>query len=169
MGVADAASPQDAGALDGAVDSGILPDPGVEIGTGRNDFVELTEGDLVEIDRGFQGGGRFGGYHIFHSVRITGLRFQELRLLSLEVETSTGASLGRLDRNPEFFPDTPDAMGRRSVAGLNPPLVDCCLAAGQTVLMRAIAETLDGEIYTDERRVMGSRCPGDTAMPDECP
>ncbi len=161
----DASSPQDAGALD----RGVAPDPAVEIGTGRAEFVELTEGDPVVIDRGFQGGGRFGGYHIFHSIRVTGLRFQELRLITVQVETSTGASLGRLDRNPEFFPDQPDELGRSVVAGLNPPLVDCCMAAGQTVLMRAIAETMDGVLYVDERRVTASRCPADTSAQDECP
>src|SRR5688500_10565276 len=66
----------DVGSPDALVitDSG-TPDSGfdqVEIGTGVEMFETLTMNEVVNIILGPQGGGRMGGYHLWHAVRVRG-------------------------------------------------------------------------------------------------
>jgi hypothetical protein len=71
-GLGDAAATSDAGPDDVAADAG---EPLLEIGTGRDGFVALHDGDELELIHGPQ-----GGYHLWGAVRARNLAPAELTI-----------------------------------------------------------------------------------------
>lgn len=154
----------DGGALDaGTLDAGSVTDAGpgatgVEIGAGRDSFEALSEGDPVAIVEGSQGGGRYGGAHVWTAARFDGLALSELQQIEF-VFRKDGADLAQTLRDPSLVPTIPDAEGRTLILGIAPRFADCCLVANQTFDMGIIVTLSDGSTREDIRTVTASACP----------
>lgn len=144
--------------------------PAVEIGTGQDSFIELMDGDMVEISAGPQGGGRIGGHHIWFALRMQGLNKDDLTFLRFTLTSTDGSQRAELLRNPAVAPIQADpATGSLQLIALAPIIDDCCLVAEQEAIMTTEVET-SGPNYTDSVRVRVSRCPGPSeGGPNLCP
>ncbi len=127
--------------------------PTVEIGTGQDDFVPLTEGELVPLNQGTQGGGRFLGYHIWSAVRAKGFEPKDA-LLEFVFVDSTGTEQARQSRQLTLL-----ASGDAFIAyGFAPRIQDCCAVSNQAVTMQVRLEDGAGLVGSDERTVMAGPC-----------
>ena len=139
------------------MDGGTEPDAGtmeVEIGTGVDNFIPLTEGQAVDIILGPQGGGRNGGFHIWHSVRTRNIHPENV-LLKFETRVaSTGQLIATQERRANLRPSGDDYVAH----GIAPWLMDCCLAEDNDV--RMAVEVIDdtGSMGSDARVVHASFC-----------
>lgn len=165
-------TPVDSGAL--GVDGGFAPDQGVsvdasgprcEVGTGVDLFEAVTEDQVVALSLGPQGGGRYSGYHIWSSVRASGVSPQRALVRFKLLMADTRTEIGRQERQFNLEPN-----GENFVAyGVAPWIDDCCPVRNQPVLMQVELQDQNGLSCTDERRVRAAdRCP-DPNNNDICP
>lgn len=160
-GGADASSPgQDASALDAATpgDGGSGGDGGaprpVEVGTGRDSFEVLVEGQEVALSVGPQGGGRMMGYHVWMGLRARGVNPTGVRA----TYTILGATTRDLHaEQTRLFNLEPSGDAFVSY-GIAPRIIDCCLVENQDVLLRVEITDADGVTAEDERRVHAGAC-----------
>ena len=137
----------------GAEDAGPA-DMVVEIGTGVDDFIPLEVGQAVEITLGPQGGGRSGGFHIWHAVRVWNAEPRDVLLSFETLSADSGALLGAQARRVNLRPS-----GEAFVAyGIAPWLTDCCLAQDQDVIMSVEVRDAEGRVGVDQRRVRAGQC-----------
>lgn len=143
-------------------DAGIPPS--IEIGTGVVSFIPLTEGQAVEIFRGPQGGGRTGGYHIWHAARIHGVDPHAADLI-FKTLLPTGEEIASNARTENLqYMD-----GAYVVAGVAPALSDCCHAANADVVMRVEIRDRNGVTAQDQRLVHAGDCLLGAGGPSLCP
>lgn len=153
----DVPSQSDAGPTTDAGQHEDAGPPPVEVGVGQFSFTPLQEGQLVELTRGLQGGGRFGGYHIFSAVIARGFPEDEPVTITVNVRSLDGTIRGTETR---VFVLQPDPMsGEPAIWGLTPILDDCCLVAESEIVMEATVEGPNGERAEDRRQVVASTCP----------
>lgn len=122
---------------------------------------------MVEVLQGFQAGGRYDGHHVYTSVRMIGLARDALASIVVTISSTTGAEQARTERIPERAPIRDVGMGVLELPGLTPRFMDCCVVAGEEIVMRAVVETIGGEVYEDSRQVQASSCPA--RGPSLCP
>ena len=138
----------------------------IEIGTGVFEFEPLSDGDSVPIIKGGQGGGRNGGFHVWHALRANGIDPREVEIYfttllagSREViaSSSIAADLGYVDGAYQFL-------------GSAPFIVDCCLVENAELVMKARIQDRTGAGGSDSRRVRtsGACVYGDPPV-DACP
>jgi hypothetical protein len=133
----------------GGNDGGVIPPDGgsavVEVGTGENSFVELTDGDAVTIIKGPQ-----GGYHIWTAVRAKqglnpkGIEVKVSVLNSTGTELSLNAYRLNLTANGSYY----EWYG---LLGLVPVPAD---VSGSEVRLHLEVKDSAGVTATDERRVL---------------
>jgi hypothetical protein len=156
------ASPQDTGGVDAGMDAGIHR---AEIGTGVDGFEPLTTGQDVMLTQGPQGGGRQGGFHIWHAVRTRELNPEALTMAFHVYSVDTREELAAQTRMADL---QPDGTGGYVIWGVAPPFPDCCQAANQDVIMHVLVTDADGMTGEDERTIHALAC-RDNAGTDLCP
>lgn len=134
------------GGLGAEVDAGA---PTVEIGTGLDQFQPIVEDQVLPLQVGPQGGGRFEGYHIFAAVRVTGMDPVEL-LATFQILSEAGAVEAEQSRQfPRLQPEG-DAYVAFAVA---PRLADCCQVEDAPIILRVEVTDRAGRTGSDARRV----------------
>lgn len=126
-----------------------------EIGTGADVFEMLTAGQDVVLTQGPQGGGRWGGFHIWHAVRTLGL---DHRGITMRFETrlaSTNEVLASQERRANLVSD---GTGHFIAYGIAPAFPDCCKAAGNDVVMAVQLTDASGRTGSDELVVHAGVC-----------
>jgi len=149
-GVQDA-TPADMGAMDAGQDAGVKT---AEIGTGIDGFQILTEGQNVMLVQGPQGGGRQGGFHVWHAVRTNDLNPDEILLSFTVYKASDRTEIASQERRANLQPATEGDVAY----GVAPPFYDCCDAANQDIIMEVVATDAQNKTGTDERRVHAMGC-----------
>ena len=148
----------DTGTMDAAVMDAAPTDSGamtVEIGTGIDDYQALAIGQDVMIAQGPQGGGRWGGFHVWHAARTRGLNPMGIMLSFHVYLTGTREEIAGQSR---FADLQPDGSGGYVLYGVAPPFADCCQAANHDIIMRVEATDTDGATAADERQVHAMAC-----------
>jgi len=130
-------------------------DPLVILGSGEVEFVQLTEaGQEVELVNGVQ-----GGWHIWGSVRATGLDWRELRL-DFTVSEPGGSLLAEPSRTEAELAccdGDEDCDGFGEIVGF-PVLVDePALALGRNLTLQVVATDPDGRTASAEKAVVPIR------------
>lgn len=142
-----------------SADAGLSEDAGntdmvVEIGTGVDDFIPLTDGQAVDITLGPQGGGRSGGFHIWHAVKVWNIQPRDVLLSFKTRNADTGEEIASQERRVNLRP-----LGEAYTAfGISPWLLDCCKAQDQDVIMWVEVKDAADRTGTDERRVHAGQC-----------
>lgn len=155
----DAGGPARDAALAPSVDGGAGPT--VEIGTGAMSFVPIEEGETLPLEFGGQSSGRYGGYHVFAAMRVTGFSPRGI-LGAFETVDSEGVVQARQARL--FRSLQPDGDGF-VVYGIAPALSDCCAVEGMQVVLRVEVEDERGLTGRDERTVIaGPLCEDPDAL-----
>jgi hypothetical protein len=138
----------------------------VEIGTGADRFIPVMAGEVVEIILGPQGGGRNGGYHLWHSLRA---RDVDPIAVSATFRTFLAAGREEIAVQTRTFDLQPGGGGSYVAFGIAPQLQDCCRVERADVIMR-IELTTSGGVITDERQVRASdRCVDGMSGASICP
>jgi hypothetical protein len=153
------------GAVD-AADGGVGPDAGLpgrlEVGTGVLEFAELDPNAPTPLTAGPQASGRYEGYHIWISLRLTDVDVDTLATYAARVRTVDGQVAAEVIRDAARAPFEEDAKGRVVLTGLAPRLADCCAVGGQ----RFIAEA---ELFDQAGRGILARAQGVAGTCPECP
>jgi hypothetical protein len=154
--IADTSS-KDAGRRDASEEDASETDaeqPGakIEVGTGSDQFTPLVEGQTVEFTPGFQGGGRYMGFHIYTGARAWDLNPDAASIDFIVLLASDRSELGRTNWVTNFRPTTSDAY---EIWGGTPRLNDCCLAVGQPLILRVEVLDADGVSGSGEIEVLG--------------
>jgi len=140
-------SGQDAGTLPGT-DGGEVS-ASVEIGTGIDRFEPITEDQVLPLDVGPQGGGRFEGYHIYSAVKVRGYAHQNL-LATFRILDDARDVQAEQSRNFRILQPDGDAYVAYAVA---PRLMDCCVVEDQPIYLSVEVTDSNGLTGSDERRV----------------
>lgn len=121
-----------------AADAGPPGEASLEVGTGTARFAPVLDGEEVPLVRGAQ-----GGWHLWVSVRATGL---DTGVGSLEIEhgPADGSSAPEVSRVGVTF-DPPDAQGRRVTLGWQAILPDPSCAVGRLHRVRVTVTTATGQ------------------------
>ena len=137
----------------------------IELGTGFARYRPLTDGQEVELSRGPQGGGRWGGFHVWHAATLNGYNphVTELVFRTYLADDLTLVATSTRSFNLEYVED------RYVVAGVAPPIADCCLAQNRELIMRVDVKDRDGRTGSDERRVRAGVCAEMSGGPSLCP
>ena len=119
----------------------------LEVGTGTARFVPVVDGDEVALVRGAQ-----GGWHLWVSVRATGL---DAGIGSLEIThgPADGSSEPEVSRVGVTF-DPPDAQGRRVTLGWQAILPNPSCAVGRLHRVRVTVTTASGQRASAEVDVL---------------
>lgn len=136
----------------------------VQVGTGVDHFEEVTAGELMPLIQGPQGGGRWGGFHIWHAVRVRGF---DHRGISLSFETRLASNQEMLASQTRRVNLVSDGTGHHIAYGIPPAFPDCCLAAGNEVVMAVSITDAAGRTGADEITVRAGVC-RDTSGVDLC-
>ena len=127
-------------------DSGVGRDTGgsvdertLRVGTGFDAYEPLTEGELVELVVGPQGGGRFSGFHIWSGFRVENYNPTDVRA-TYRIMTLENDVLALQER--VYAGLEPNGDGFVSY-GAAPRLDDCCLAETSTIVLRV--DIVDGD------------------------
>jgi hypothetical protein len=154
----DAGTTRDASMITDAnmtdIDSGTVNGPTVEVGTGRDMFEPVTEGQMIAPFLGPQGTGQCMGFHIWGAARTVGLdRTVMIRYQILDADDRSV----RADqmRNNLLEPTGTDAF---VIYGLSPPIDDCCAVENQAVIMRIEITDQFGMSGSDEVTIMAGVC-----------
>ncbi len=126
-------------------------DPSVVLGSGEVEFVTLGEaGQEVDLVNGVQ-----GGWHVWGSVRVTGMDWRDL-LLEFTVAEPGGSLLSEPSRTQAELScceGDEECEGLGEIVGF-PVLVDePALAAGRNLTLRVVATDPDGLTATASRTV----------------
>lgn len=159
----DAGTPGDSGSEDlGTADAG---GPHCEVGTGADVFEPLTEGQVVALTLGPQGGGRYRGYHIWSAVRVSGVAHQRVAARFELIHVRTSSVVGSSDRMFNLQPS-----GDAYVAyGVAPWISDCCLLRNEAVRMRVdLTDSRGARCVAEQTVTAADRCP-DPDGRDICP
>lgn len=141
-------------ASDADDDSDSLGDPTVEIGTGVDGFEALEDGQLVTLTLGPQGGGRWGGYHVWHAVRAHGFNPENVEAKFETHLASTDEEIARQTRRYDLV----EISGGAVAFGAAPWIDDCCVAEETDLVMSVELTDADGHTAHDERTVHTGRC-----------
>lgn len=148
-----------------ALDTG-TPDAGpagvLEVGTGVVDFVPLDPATPTALTAGPQASGRYDGYHIWTSLRLTDVAVDTLATYTVRVRTADAQLVTELIRDADRAPFEEDTKGRWVLSGLAPRLSDCCLVSGATFLLEAEVVDTAGNSWFDRVEGVAGACP-------ECP
>ncbi|MBI4820666.1 MAG: hypothetical protein HY791_30660 [Deltaproteobacteria bacterium] len=129
--------------------------PTLEIGTGTERFEEIMEGQTLPIILGPQGGGRAGGYHIWHALRSRG--FDPISVeATFRTVLPSGEELAKETRRYDLAPGT--TSGTYVAYGSAPRLRDCCLAEETDVVMSVDLTDAHGVTGHAEQRVHTTYC-----------
>lgn len=109
----------------------------------------------VAFASGPQGGGNFGGAHLFISLRTSRLEPRDAKARLWIKDASTQESLSDIQLYPELIGERASA----EAVGLRAILNDCTKAAGRALIVGASVEEVGGRVAAQERRVMGGGCP----------
>ncbi|MCA9563575.1 MAG: DUF4876 domain-containing protein, partial [Myxococcales bacterium] len=127
----------------------VFGEPHLEIGTGFQEFVGLSDGDSVELVAGFQ-----GGWHVDTAVRLDGFGPDGVLLVydavdgeGERVSFETQALLAQTAVLPSDQGWV--RLGDRVVFDID----DAAAAIGTTIVLRVTAQ-LDGQTWSDERSVI---------------
>lgn len=154
-GGADAGMRMDLGPLG---DAGTM-EPSIEIGTGEESFITVTSGQSMDIARGRQAGGQFGGYHIVWALRFTNIDVGQLAELSLSLKTTAdNVEQGRVALAPDLVPKLPNGMGGIDILARNTRLDDCCLAANRELSLSVRAVEMGGTVHEESIIVNSGSC-----------
>ncbi len=146
--------------------------PDVEVGTGFDRFIELDEGDEIDVMFGSQ-----GGYHLDVSARMTRLCPIVYLRASVWLDRGDGGDLEEIfggDRHVEALRTEPDGSSLQEFWGVRAfvpcrhwpsTTLSCSGGAGSDgriddyeVVIRLEAEDHNGRVGTDERRVQPACC-----------
>jgi hypothetical protein len=118
----------------------------VEVGTGENEFVPLSDGAQVELTYGKQ-----GSYHIWTSVRLRDATVEQAQInVSMRFEDS-GAAAGP----PSRWPAEPLLVaGARIQPGMRNFIEQAPLVVGKRIILRAEVIARDGRHGAGERVVV---------------
>lgn len=141
------------GAINDAGDDGGAGDS-VEVGTGRDQYESLADGETVEIVLGPQGGGRVNGYHIWGGLKVVGFQPERARVSFTILDASTRELRASQTRVVTLEPSSDGFVAY----GLAPRIMDCCDVEGRSVIMRGEIEDAAGKRGSDERVVRASTC-----------
>lgn len=131
-------------------DGGTVPARTVEIGTGLDRFEALSEDQLLPLQVGPQGGGRFDGYHIYASVRVRGYASDDLLATFRILSADRQVQAEQARRFPRLQPEG-EAFVAYAVA---PRLMDCCEVENKTVYLSVEVQDTNGETGMAEQRVV---------------
>lgn len=124
----------------------------VEIGTGVFRYEPLSDGEEVPIIKGPQGGGRNGGFHVWHATRVNGIdpRGLEINFTTLLADSRLLVASSTLTADLDYVD------GAYQFLGAAPFLMDCCLVVGAELLMQVRILDKNGLGGSDARRVRTS-------------
>jgi hypothetical protein len=159
------AEPPDADPADGEAPDVPPTGPRIEVGTGAIQFEPLSEGQVVELSSGPQGGGRFDGFHVWFGARSHELDPNAISVTFILMLASDRSELARLSWVTNFRPTAGEAY---EIWGANPRISDCCAAVSQELVMRVEALDADGVTAAAEIRVVGEDECADLSM-SYCP
>lgn len=152
---ADGGFPADA---ESGLDASVLEDaggPSLEIGTGVDRFEELVEGQEIEIILGPQGGGRWGGFHVWHGVKTQGFDPEGIMLSFRTYLADTREEIASQERRANLIP----LDGTSYVAyGIAPPFLDCCKAEDQDIILAVEIRDATGRTGTSEKQAHATYC-----------
>lgn len=141
----------------------VVLDPGLELGTGNDEYVEVSDGDEMIVILGPQ-----GGYHLDGSLRVQGIEAGDDRDLSdpdnplttFQVRRADGTIVSGLkgaDRvefrqgiAPADEPGVYEMVGRRILLDIQ----DDSELVGQMLEVSVTVEDVDGVTLTDEHTVL---------------
>ena len=119
----------------------------VDVGTGTSDFVELAEGDPVDLIHGSQ-----GGYHVWTAIRIHDERVPDVQV-NLTTRLENGAPAGPASRMVAALSAPRD--GARTAAGLRNFVTSPQLLNGQRFVLRVEVVASDQQHGAAEKVVIG--------------
>jgi hypothetical protein len=136
---------------DAETDSG-QTGPRVEVGTGSAEFEPLVPGQAVEFTPGFQGGGRYLGFHVWTGARVWDLNPDAASIDFIVLLASDRSELGRINWVTNFRPTSGEAY---EIWGGTPRLADCCAGVAQPLILRVEVLDADGLSAAGEIEVLG--------------
>lgn len=136
-----------------------------QIGTGADAFEPVTMGQDVVLTQGPQGGGRWGGFHIWHAVRTRGLDHRGITMRFETLIPDTREVIASQERRTNLVSD---GTGHFVAYGIAPAFPDCCKAAGNDVIMLVELTDASGRTGSDEQVVRAGAC-RDFSGVDLCP
>ena len=167
FGYFDAAGSTDSETKDGSVDDAevLIPDQGlidssitpfIEVGSGDQSFVPVSDTDELPFILGPQGGGSQGGYHLWMALRSQGFNPAGADLSVYLIRPSDNAALVSMSR-----PVSLQAMGDYfGLSGIRIVPPDCCALVGQPLIFRVeITDRTGASGMNEVRFVGGDRCP----------
>lgn len=123
------------GSADNSPDAGpaqdAAPSGHIQVGTGIVRFEPLTMDTATPLVPGPQGGGRYGGHHIWTALRLVDIEPTDLSTYSVRVFAADGTQAAEFIRDASTAPFEQDADGHWFLSGLAPRLDDCCAVAEQ--------------------------------------
>ena len=148
-GAADAGS--------GGADAGLL---GVlEVGTGVVAFEDLDPVVPTPMTPGPQAGGRYEGFHIWVSLRLTDVDPEALATYAVRLRGTDGVVAAEVLRDAARAPFELDAKGRWVLSGLAPRLADCCTLSGRKFLAEAEVMDAAGRALITRAEGVAGACP----------
>jgi hypothetical protein len=147
----DASLGQDAQPI---VDAAVKTSTSVSVGTGKDAYQALNEGQMVSLTEGPQGGGRYMGYHIWSGVSTKGFDPSAVTVDVAILDAMNSAVLAHearlipLERNGDTF----------VAYGIAPRISDCCLAESKPVTLRAHVTDRNGLMGSDQKTVIAGPC-----------
>lgn len=122
-------------------------DASLELGTGTARFMPVEDGDELPMIKGAQ-----GGWHVWVSVRATGLS-TGVGSVEIEHQPADESEPAQVFRVGTMF-DPPDAEGRRASLGWTAIFVDPSCSVGRLHRIRATVTTATGERVSAERMIV---------------
>lgn len=119
---------------------------GVEVGSGQTEFVPLTDGDLVDVIYGSQ-----GGYHLWTSVRLSDPTIQE-GTINVSARFEAGGAPAGLPSGWAAMPSLVD--GAREQLGMRNAIDQPSAVVGKRIILRAEVVTRDGRHGSGEHVVV---------------
>ncbi len=120
------------------------PSGHLEVGTGIVRFEPLSMETAAALVPGPQGGGRYGGHHIWAALRLVDIDPSALETYSVRVFSADGTQVAEFIRDANTAPFEQDAEGRWFLSGLAPRLDDCCMVAEQDFTLLGLVAFKDG-------------------------
>ncbi|MCK6545295.1 hypothetical protein L6R52_05455 [Myxococcota bacterium] len=166
------ASVRDASTPDAAIRDAAIRDAAssfVELGTGDDAYEPLTDGQLIELVRGPQGGEPLYGFHVWAGLRAVGFEPESIDVAFTTDVEATGERLATSNYQVNLE-RAKDGDGWVTF-GLRMILSDCCKATRAGLVLRVMIADARGQTGEDERRVVGGLC--NAGLPnqpiDACP
>lgn len=136
-----------AGCMAAAAPEPMPDEPVLELGTGTARFAPVSDGDELPMIRGAQ-----GGWHVWASVRVTGMDVDVGSLRFTHQPADESEPPVELAVGAHFDPE--DAAGGRSALGYAMIFSDPTCSVGRLHRIRVTLTTPSGETLTAEREVM---------------